>query len=136
MDKFKILLENDYDEVMTIMNDLYEKKYPRKSPRVTKNPYKVRVGDRVYCNKNFQDTYLEFLNDISKFFSEKTISNIMGKCCTFHLEDVTIKAKDLGCFFPINDRYHVNVKSLTDRKISHMQKMADYLGMTIEFEEL
>lgn len=133
MEKLDVLLENYPQDLMEVINNLYKEKYPTK-PKNPKSFCVIKVGDKIYDNQNFQDTYIEFLTDFNKFLSDETLSKSMGKYMTFSLSDVKNKAKEQGHFRLIDNRFYVNVKSSTRRKFKHISDIGDFLCLAFEFE--
>lgn len=133
MEKLNVLLENYPQDLMELINNLYEEKFPKKSKK-PKSFCKIQVGNKIYDDYNFQDTYIEFLTDFNKFLSDETLSKLLGKYLTFSLTDVKNKAKEQGHFRLIDNRFYVNVKSSTRRKFKHISNIGDFLCLAFEFE--
>lgn len=132
MRKIKILLEKNYDEFIALVEDFYSKNHPT---RKSKTHCTVYVGDKIYNNNNFQETYIQFLMDFNKFLSDDTLLKILGKSCTFSLKDVNVKAKDQGYFLLLDKRFFINVKTNTSTKIRHIKNIANYLNLEIDMVE-
>lgn len=130
MKKINVLLENYPDDLMEVVETLYREKFPKKS----KSFCIIKVGDIEYDNRNFQDTYIEFLTDFHKFLSNESLSKILGTTYAKSLDKVKIKAKDEGYFKLIDNKFYINVKSSTSKKLSHILKISDYLRLDLDYE--
>lgn len=133
MEKLNVLLENYPQDLIEVINDLYEKKFPKKVKK-PKSFCKLKVGDKIYNYDNFQDAYIEFLTDFNRFLNDETLLTLLGKYSTFSLSKVNNKAKEQGYFKLIDNRFYVNVKSSTRRKFKHISNIGDFLCLAFEFE--
>lgn len=132
--QIKNIYQSNKEDIIKLIVDLYNLRYAKK--RKEKDHYELIVGDKVYHNNSFQTTYLQFIKDFNKFLSDETIINSLGKSSAFTLTSVKVKAKEQGYFHKIDNRFYVNTKTSTERKIKHIKTIADHLKLKVDLNKI
>lgn len=130
--KLEILLENHQDEVMNLISNLFNQKYPK--PKKTKTICHFKALGNTYDNDIFVRNYIHFMDHVTSIKDYNEVKSVMSKYITEDKQHFSKKCLTKNQAIQLKTGYFINTYSPTETKVKHIKKICkDLLKCELKF---
>lgn len=127
MNKLEILLENHNDDIMVLVNTLYNEKYPKKKVKKKKTICHFKVLGNDYNDDIFVKNYIKFMSHVTVIKNYDKVKSVMKKYISKNVEEFSKKCRDKNQAVKLNSECFIKTYSPTKVKIKHIKKICEEL---------
>ncbi len=124
---------NHYDELVKLVDELYEEKYPQRLPS---RRYGFIVGGRTYNKPKTNENYVEIISEMSKVMGYGVFSKLLKKYVGDTYGSLCKSSQKANQVVKVRENFYITTKTTSDIKIGHLKLLCGYLDIPFEYYEL